>query len=331
MRRLVLVALACSLASPAFAQDAHEGHAGHAPGAEAPPAADQAMDHSSMDHGGMEATDTAEPAPEMPMDHSMHTGHGARPETAPEDTPGNAPPPPVPAGRAADAIFPPERMEKALQGTLQEMTFRTFALQIDQAEYRARSGKDGYGFEGQAWYGGDIDRAVVAFQGEGSFGETAEDIEVAGYWRHALDPWFNLQVGVRHDFAPTPDRTYAMLGIQGLAPYWFEVEGQVFVSNKGDVHARTMASYDQRITQRLILEPEVEADFAFQDVPELGIGAGFEKIELSARLRYEVTRMFAPYVGVFWERKLGDTADRARAAGEKPSAVSAVAGLRVWF
>lgn len=331
MRRLVLLALACSLASPAFAQDAHEGHAAHDAGPEAPPAEDQAMDHSSMDHGGMEATDTAEPASEMPMDHSMHMGQAAQPETAAEDTPGNAPPPPIPTDRAADAIFPAERMERSLKDTLKEMTFRTFALQVDQAEYRARSGKDGYGFEGQAWYGGDIDRAVVAFQGEGSFGEKAEDIEVDAYWRHALDPWFNLQLGVRQDFRPTPDRTYAMVSIQGLAPYWFEVEGQLFVSDKGEVRARAAGSYDQRITQRLILEPEVEADFAFQDVPELGIGAGIEKIELSARLRYEVTRMFAPYVGVFWERKLGGTADYARAEGDKASSVSALAGLRVWF
>lgn len=303
MRRLVLLALAFSLASPAFAQDAHEGHAEPPAGTEAPPA----------------------------PDHSMHMGQAAEPEASAEDTPGNAPPPPIPGDRAADAVFPRERIDRALQDTFKEMTFRTFALQVDQAEYRARSGKDGYGFEGQAWYGGDIDRAVVGFQGEGSFGEKAEKIEVDAYWRHALDPWFNLQAGVRHDFRPTPDRTYAMLGIQGLAPYWFEVQGQMFVSDKGDVHARATGSYDQRITQRLILEPEVEADFAFQDVPELGIGAGFEKVELSARLRYEVTRMFAPYVGVFWERKLGGTADYARAEGEKASAVSAVAGVRVWF
>lgn len=327
MRRLVLLALACTLAHPAFAQADHAGHA------EVPPVEDQAdhssMDHGSMDHSDMEGMDSTKPAPDMPVDHSMH--HEAEPERPAEDTPGDAPPPPIPATRAADAYFPPERMERSLRGLLDEMTFRAFALQIDQLEYRARSGKDGYGFEGQAWYGGDIDRAVVGFEGEGSFGGKVEEVEVDGYWRHALDPWFNLQLGVRHDIRPTPERSYAMVGIQGLAPYWFEVEGQVFVSNKGDAHARVKGSYDQRITQRLILEPELEANFAFQDVPELGIGAGFEKVELSARLRYEVTRMFAPYVGVFWERKLAGTADRARAEGDKPSSVSAVAGARIWF
>ncbi|GGB92833.1 copper resistance protein B [Novosphingobium endophyticum] len=329
MRRLALVALACGLASPAFAQDAHGGHAVHANSA---PAGDQTtghagMDHSAMDHGEMDHGQ----AQDADVDHSMHMGHAMEPERAADDTPGDAPPPPVPTDRAADAFFPPAAMERSLAAMYREMTFRTFALQIDQLEYRARSGQDGYGFEGSAWYGGDIDRAVVDFEGEGAFGEKPENIEVSAYWRRALDPWFNLQLGVRHDFRPDPDRTYAMAGIQGLAPYWFEVEGQVFISNKGDVHARLVAAYDQRITQRLILEPELEADFAFQDVPELGIASGFEKIEASARLRYEVTRMFAPYVGVFWERRLGGSADHVRAHGERASAVSAVAGIRIWF
>jgi copper resistance protein B len=262
------------------------------------------------------------------MDHSAHAGHAAG---TPDDSPGNAPAPPIPTDHAADAIFSPQVMERSRQGVYDEMTFRGLALQVDQFEYRARSGSDGYAFEGEAWYGWDIDRAVVAFEGEGGFGEATEGVEIDAYWRHALDPWFNLQVGARQDFRPDPDRTYAMVGIQGLAPYWFEVEGQVFLSNKGDIHARVMASYDQRITQRLILEPELEADFAFQDVPELGIGAGIEKVELSARLRYEFSGMFAPYMGVHWERKLGDTTGFVRAEGEKASSLSALAGVRVRF
>ncbi|SFG11509.1 copper resistance protein B [Novosphingobium sp. CF614] len=303
MRRLAFVALACSGAGPAFAQEVHGDHA--------PPAAAAPQD--------------------QPVDHSAHMGHAGEPEAAADDTPGDAPPPPVPTDRAADAFYPPEKVAQSLKDVLKGMDFTTFTLRVDQLEYRARSGKDGYGFEGEAWYGGDIDRAVVAFQGEGGFGRKAENIEVDGYWRHAIDPWFNLQVGMRQDFRPVPDRTYAMVGIQGLAPYWFEVQGQLFVSNKGDVHARATAAYDQRITQRLVLEPELEADFAFQDVPELGIGAGFEKIELSARLRYEVSRMFAPYLGLFWERRLGGTAEHARLEGEKASAVSVVTGVRFWF
>jgi copper resistance protein B len=116
---------------------------------------------------------------------------------------------------------------------------------------------------------------------------------------------------MRQDLRPNPQRTYALVGIEGLAPYWFDVEGQLLVSNKGDVHARGKASYTQRITQPLGVEPEAELDFAFQDVPALNVGAGFERLELGARLRYERNRSLAPYVGVNRERKLRGNADRA--------------------
>ena len=136
---------------------------------------------------------------------------------------------------------------------------------------------------------------------------------------------------MRQDFRPRPERTYATIGIEGLAPYWFEVEGQLFVSTRGDAHARLEASYDQRITQRLILQPAMEVNVAAQDVPELGIGSGLSDIELGLRLRYEFAREFAPYVGVNWERKLGDTARYAQRVGDDPAATSLVMGLRFWF
>ena len=268
------------------------------------------------------------------MDHSAHAGHVMQShakQDAPSAEPGDAQPPEIPADHPADRYFPPERMAAARAAMIQEMRFRTFALQVDRLEYRAGSAGDGFGWEGQAWYGGDVNRLVVASEGEGTFGERAERIELATYWRHALDPWFNLQLGMRHDFRPDPQRSYALIGIEGLAPYWFELEGQLLVSNKGDAHARARASYQQRITQSLVLEPELEADFALQDVPELNIGAGFERFELGARLRYERNRSLAPYVGVHWERKLGQTARLARRAGESASGVSAVLGFRAMF
>ncbi|WP_232495226.1 copper resistance protein B [Novosphingobium kaempferiae] len=291
-------------------------------------------DHSSMDHSmhGMEM-----PAQEMPqptatpvMDHSAHAGH-ATSEATVSDQPGDAPPPPVPTDHPADRIFAPDRMAASRKAMIGEMRFSTFALQVDQLEYRAAKGRDGSGWDAQAWYGGDIDRVVLASEGEGSFGERAERIELAGYWRHALDPWFNLQLGVRHDFRPDPQRTYALIGIEGLAPYWFEVSGQVLVSDKGDTHARGKAAYQQRITRTLVVEPEAEVDFAFQDVPDLSVGSGFERLELGARLRYDRNRSLAPYVGVHWERKLGQTARLARAAGDDASGVSAVVGVRAMF
>lgn len=275
------------------------------------------QDHAGMDHGQMDHSGHA--MPESPMS----PGSG--------DEPGDAPPPPVPTDFPAMRFFPAERMAAARAAMVKEMDFNTFALQVDRLEYRAGKGGDGFAWEGQAWYGGDIDRIVVASEGEGTFSERAERIELSAYWRHALDPWFNLQLGVRQDFRPDPQRSYALVGIEGLAPYWFEIGGQLLVSDKGDLHARGKAGYQQRITQSLVLEPEAEVDFAFQDVPELAVGAGFERIELGARLRYERNRSLAPYLGVNWERKLGETARLARASGEGASDVSAVFGIRAMF
>ena len=202
---------------------------------------------------------------------------------------------------------------------------------IDRLEWANRSGKDGYTFDGQAWWGGDIDKVWLKGEVEGRFNEGAEGVEVQALWSHAVDPWFDLQLGVRQDFAPGPDRTYLAAGIQGLAPYWFEVDVAAFLSNKGELSARAEAEYDLRITQRLILQPRVEFDLAAQDVPELGIGSGLSTGELGMRLRYEIERQFAPYVGVQYERAFGDTADFRRAAGEKAGGWSFLVGLRSWF
>jgi copper resistance protein B len=192
------------------------------------------------------------------------------------------------------------------------------ALIVDRLEYRAVRGRDGYGWQGEAWIGADLDKLVIASEGEGAFGETAERIELRALWRHAIAPYFNVEAGVRHDFQPGPQRTYATFGIDGLAPYWFDVEAQLLVSDKGDVHARFEGSYDLRLTNRLILQPAVELDAAFQDVPELRTGAGFDRLEAGARLRYQITRQLAPYIGVHWERRLGETARLGALAGEGP-------------
>lgn len=283
----------------------------------------QADEHSGMDHGPI--------APSQIDRQSMDHSGQALPASTMSDEPGDAPPPPVPTDFPAERFFAAERMAASRAAMMKEMSFRTFALQIDQLEFRTGKGGDGFGWEGQAWYGGDVDRIVLASEGEGTFGARAERIELGAYWRHAIDPWFNLQLGMRQDFRPDPQRTYALVGLEGLAPYWFELQGQLLVSNKGDVHARGKAGYTQRITQSLVVEPEAEVDFAFQDVPALNVEGGFERLELGARLRYERNRSLAPYIGVNWERKLGGTAELARAAGQGVSGVSAVFGVRAMF
>jgi copper resistance protein B len=281
----------------------------------AAPCAAQEMDHSQHDMQGMD-----------------HSSHQADASAAPTDSEvGNEPPPPVPGDHPAMQYYPADRMAAAIKALRHEGSMTTGGVFIDQLEYRSNRGRDGYGWKAQAWYGGDINRAVLTSEGEGQFGHAPERAEVSLLWRRAFGPWFNLEAGVRHDIRPDPQRTYAVLGIEGLAPYWIEIEGQLLVSNKGDVHARLSASHDMRITQQLILQPDIEVNVAFQDVPQLGLGSGFERIELGARLRYQLTPEFGPYLGVHWESKLGGTSRIARTAGESVSTLSAVAGLRFWF
>jgi copper resistance protein B len=202
---------------------------------------------------------------------------------------------------------------------------------FDLAELQVRNGRDGYRWEGEAWFGGDIDRLLIKTEGAGNFGERIEDVEVQALWSHAITPFFNAHLGVRHDIVPNPSRTYAVAGIEGIAPYWLHVTGQLFLSDKGALHARLEGSYDERITQRLIFQPRAEINFSAQDVPEIGVGSGLSEFEVGARLRYEIRKEFAPYLGVEWTKKTGRTADFARTAGEDPGAVNLVLGIRAWF
>jgi copper resistance protein B len=285
------------------------------------------MDHSQMDHGAMDRSSDQPPAQEVA--DNPHAGHG---QPAADDGIPKGTAPPVPADHAAEAFYSPAEMARARAAMLRESGGMTFSqLMLDRLEYRLGKGADGYHWEGEGWIGGDINRFAFKTEGEGEIGGSLERAEVQALYSRAIDPWFNLEAGVRHDIRPDPQRTYAVIGIEGLAPYWFEISAQAFLSNKGDAHVRLEGSYDQRLTQRLILQPAAEANIAAQDVPELGIGSGISDIELGLRLRYEFAREFAPYVGVNWERKLGDTARFARAEGDRASATSLVMGVRFWF
>ncbi|MGJ3626365.1 copper resistance protein B [Sphingomonas sp. MMS24-JH45] len=173
---------------------------------------------------------------------------------------------------------------------------------LNIAEVQIRDGRDGYRWDGEYWVGGDIHRLAIKTEGEGTFGGEAGG-EVQALYSRAIGPYFNLQAGVRQDLAPGADRTYASVGVEGLAPYWFDVEATAFLSDKGDLLARLEGYYDQRITQRLILQPRVEMNLSAQDVPASGLGTGVTDAEIGLRLRYEIAREFGPYVGVSWERR----------------------------
>ena len=329
------------------AQDGHSGMAMPMDAArpETTPA-EGAMDHSQMNQGDMGQAEASNSSMDHgQMDHSQmnhgQTGsqdmqgmdHSAMQMGSNDDIPLLPPPPEAGSGpaRAAVAIWGEEAMNEARRELVRETDGgMRFWFQGDRLEYRAREGVDGYLWDIQGYYGGDIDKFWFKSEGEGSFGEPVEGAEVQALWSRAIAPFFDLQTGVRQDLTG-PERTHAVIGIQGIAPYQFEVDVAAFVSNKGDVTARFEGELDQRITQRLILQPRAEIALSAQDIPELGIGAGLDRIEAGLRLRYEFAREFAPYVGVSQEWRIGQSADFARAAGEDPSVTNYVVGMRFWF
>jgi len=265
-------------------------------------------------------------APEKPS-YDPHAGHASAAKAV---TPAQAPPPPD--DHAADRIFGAEAMVASREMLHHEHGAPVFSkVMIDTLEYMALRGKDGMRWQGEAWFGGDINRAIVKTEGEGETSGPAHHAEVQALYSRAIGPYFDLQAGLRHDIKPSPSRTYAVLGLEGLAPYWFEVGAAAFVSDKGDLLARAEASYEQLITQRVILEPRAELNFSAQTMPAQRIGRGLSDIELGLRLRYEIRREFAPYVGITYSRKVGASADLARAAGEDAGETGLAVGIRAWF
>lgn len=245
--------------------------------------------------------------------------------------PAGTPPPPAPKVDYADRIWGADAMAGPRSKLFQDHGGGRFAqIMVNQLEARLHDGADSYRWKAEGWFGGDRDRLVVESEGEGDFGGDFGEGEAQLLYSRAVGPYFNVQGGVRQDFGEGPSRSYATLGFEGLAPWWFEVEGRLFVSDKGDVFARLEASYDQRITQRLILQPQLEANFAAQSVPEQNLGSGLTDIDLGLRLRYEIRRAFAPYVGIAHERRFGDTGKFGPTALPR-SQTSLALGLRLWF
>jgi copper resistance protein B len=233
----------------------------------------------------------------------------------------------------ADAHYDPERMAQARHAVQAESGGHPLLyFQADRLEYQSGEGDPLLLWDLQGWYGGDLEKLRVKSEGEYSFDEDRfEEAELQILYSRAISDYFDVQAGLRHDFEPGPSRTHAVIGVQGLAPYEFEVDGALFISEKGDVTARLELEYELFLTQRLVLQPRAELNLAFSDIPELDLGSGLTDVQAGARLRYEISRRFAPYVGVSWSRKLGETADRARATGDGAGSVSLVAGIRMWF
>ncbi|HYQ70813.1 MAG TPA: copper resistance protein B [Gammaproteobacteria bacterium] len=203
---------------------------------------------------------------------------------------------------------------------------------IDRLEAGFSNDEDTNTWDAQGWWGGDYNKLWIKTEGEGEQGKTPESLELQTLYSRTIAPFWNAQIGLRHDFRPKDnERTHLAVGIQGLAPYRFELDNALFVSDEGDVTARIEAEYEVMFTQRLILQPRLELNAAAQPVKELGIGSGINNTEMGLRLRYEIRREFAPYVGVSWTRFYGETADLKEAEGTDNSTVYFVAGIRAWF
>lgn len=207
-------------------------------------------------------------------------------------------------------------------------------LEHTTARYTGGSGaEDALRFNTSAWRGGDYNRIWLYTEGTKPYDGKLEDIDLQVLYGRLVAPFWDLQVGMRYarPLSGARSRPYAVVGVQGLAPYRFGVQAAAFLSERGDLSSRAEIEYELLLTQRWILQPRLATNIALQEDRELGVGRGVNDIELGLRLRYEITREFAPYVGVSWQNRYGDAAQFARDRGEGVGGWNLIAGVRAWF
>ena len=200
-------------------------------------------------------------------------------------------------------------------------------VMLDELEWRASD--DAVGWDAAAWHGGDLNKAWASVEGEREDGASHARVELV--WDRVATRWWNTRAGVRLDTGDGPSRTWAAVGVAGLAPGFIEVEASAYVGESGRTALRLHAEYDLLLTQRLVLRPDIEINLYGSDDPERRLGSGLSDADAGLRLRYEMRREIAPYVGVSWTRRFGDTADYARASGGDARDWRWLAGVRVWF
>ncbi|EIK52650.1 copper resistance protein B [Stutzerimonas stutzeri TS44] len=262
---------------------------------------DAPMDHSQMDHGS--------------MDHGS-MAHAPASDAAPH----------APAISAADraAAFPdlpPHAMHQAGQH---------FLFLADQLEWQDADEGSTLAWDISGWYGGDIDRLAFRSEGERTDGQT-EEAELQLLWSHAIGPWWETIAGVRQDFKPGSPQTWAAFGVQGMPLFGLETEATAFLGEGGQSALRLEAEYDILLTQRWVLQPTAELNLHGRNDAARGVGSGLSEASAGLRLRYEISRQFAPYIGVTWNRAHGNTADLLRDEDEDVSDTRLVAGVRFWF
>jgi copper resistance protein B len=342
------LAAATSQAQDAMNHSSHGEHGGHQPATTEP------MDHSGMSHGSaamgqgqmnhgdMDHTGHSEPSAHQsatqstrhsdmghssaPMDHSQ-MGYDVTPHPpATGIPPGQASRPPVPTIRPDDrtAAFPDLPAHQVHQGGTH------FLFVADELEWQDADDGSSLAWDISGWAGGDIDRLAFRFEGERTEGHT-EEAELQLLWSHAISPWWETVAGIRQDFKPGSPQTWAAFGVQGMPLYGLETEATAFIGEGGQSALRLEAEYDILLTQRWVLQPTAEINLYGRNDERRGVGSGLSDTGVGLRLRYEINRQFAPYVGVSWDRAYGDSADLLRAEGEDTSEARLVAGIRFWF
>ncbi len=204
------------------------------------------------------------------------------------------------------------------------------SVMIDQLEVRKTDGEDLFSWDARAWIGKDLQKLYLKTEGERE-GRHTENFELRLLYGRAIAPYWDLVAGVRMDFEPDPERNWLELGVQGLAPYFFTVDASLFVGESGRTGLRLEAEYEWILTPKWILSPEIEINAHGHNDKDTGVGSGLSSIETGLRLRYEIKREFAPYIGINWEKAYGNTADFLRAEDEDVSDTRIVFGIHAWF
>lgn len=268
------------------------------------PAAGQAAESPAMDHGSMDMQMQGGSAPADARDPHAYSG-GFTLQSGPYALPGDL------------------RLQLADEKSFGSVLFDSFEL--------GRSdGKSSGSYDVLGRFGKDYNKLVIKAEGEVAGGKLQE-ARTEALWSHAVSTFWDAQLGLRYDSGIGPNRTWLAAGVQGLAPYWFEVDAAAYVGSGGRTALRLSADYELLVTQRLIVQPRIEANFYGKSDLARDIGKGLSDVTTGVRVRYEFSRQFAPYIGVEWANRFGQTADLARAAGEQTRNTRYVAGVRFWF
>ncbi|WP_429001639.1 copper resistance protein B [Xanthomonas arboricola] len=283
------------------------------------------MDHGAMEHASMQHGQAQHGAMDHTgMEHAPHAEAATQTPASPTTSALPRAPIPEPTAEEIAAAFAP------LQHHAMHAPGINHYVLLDRLEAFDTTRGSGQDWEARAWIGGDIDRLWLRSEGERQDGRT-QAASVEALYGHAISPWWDLLVGARQDIGAGEHRSWAAFGVQGLAPYKFETEATLYVGGGSRAALRLEGEYEVLLTNRLILQPRVEADIALTDDDRRGVDSGLEQVEVGLRLRYEITRRFAPYIGWVHNRSFGDTARRA-AIEEEPARDSRfVAGVRIWF